>query len=130
MWELTRRIMPRALIVDDNRPLAENLAEILSGEGYEVLVCDRPEAAMSACERDEFDVALLDVRMPGMDGVELHRALAVRAPRAHFVLMTAYSEDARIAAALAAGVRAVLPKPIPIRMLLDVLRPVHAGGSR
>jgi CheY-like chemotaxis protein len=122
--------MPRALIVDDNRPLAENLAEILSGEGYEVLVCDRPEAAMSACELSGFDVALLDVRMPGMDGVELHRALARRFPHAHFVLMTAYSEDACIKAALAAGVSSVLPKPVPIELLLAALNPAQAGGSR
>jgi CheY-like chemotaxis protein len=119
----------RALIVDDNLPLAENLAEILSGEGYDVLVFDRPEAAMSACEHETFDVALLDMRMPGMDGVELHSVLASRCPHARFVLMTAYTEDTRIAAALSAGVRTVLPKPVPLGPLLEALVP-PVGGAR
>jgi CheY-like chemotaxis protein len=117
----------RALIVDDNLPLAENLAEILSEEGYEVAVFDRPDAAVSACENRDFDVALLDMRMPGMDGVALLSLLAEKCPRARFVMMTAYTEDARIADALSAGVCTVLPKPVPIGSLLQALVPERSA---
>jgi CheY-like chemotaxis protein len=121
----------RALIVDDNRPLAEDLAEILADEGYDVRVFDRPHAALAACVEQGFDVALLDMRMPGMDGVELHRALAARHPQACFVLMTAYAEDERISAALSAGVRVVLHKPVPVAVLRETLMRAcaHRGGQ-
>jgi DNA-binding NtrC family response regulator len=120
----------RALIVDDNRPLAEDLAEILADEGYEVRVFDRPREALRACRDECFDVVLLDIRMPDMDGVELQRNLAQRCPEARFVLMTAYSEDERISAAMSAGVRDVLPKPIPIPRLLKVIARDEDGGGR
>lgn len=120
----------RALIVDDNRPLAEDLAEILADEGYEVRIFDRPREALLACGDERFDVVLLDIRMPGMDGIELHRNLVQRCPEARFVLMTAYTEDERISAAMSADVRVVLPKPIPIQRLLKVLACDDGGGAR
>lgn len=117
----------RALIVDDNRALAEDLGEILELEGYEVCVFDDPVRALSECEEREFDVALLDVRMPGLDGVGLHRSLLARHPNTVFILMTAYTEDDRIATALASGVRTVLMKPVP---LPDLLHALEADGDK
>ncbi len=113
--------MRRVLIVDDNRSLAEDLAEILADEGYEACVFDDPASVVAAVDALQFDVALLDVRMPGMDGVSLHSELAKHHPSARFVLMSAYSEDDRIATALAAGVREVLTKPVPLDVLVDAL---------
>jgi CheY-like chemotaxis protein len=97
-----------ALIVDDNRALAEDLAEILEAEGYRTRIFDDPELVLRAEPDLHFDVALLDVRMPGMDGVTLQRLLMQRHPEARFVLMTAYADDQRIAQGLAAGACALL----------------------
>jgi CheY-like chemotaxis protein len=113
--------MRRALIVDDNRALAEDLGEILGSEGYEVLVFFDPLAAVSRCHDQRFDVALLDVRMPGMDGVELFRALASDHPGATYILMSAYADDRRIAQALSEGVQRVLTKPLSVPLLLAAL---------
>jgi DNA-binding response OmpR family regulator len=114
--------VPRlAIIVDDNRALAEGLAEILESEGYESRVFDDPHEALREASELPFDVALLDVRMPGMDGVTLQQLLMVLHPRARFVLMTAYADDQRISEGLAAGAHAVLPKPVPIARLFDAL---------
>jgi CheY-like chemotaxis protein len=110
-----------ALIVDDNRALAEGLAEILESIGYEIRVFDDPERALRESAGVSFDVALLDVRMPGMDGVTLHKHLSVAHPHARFVLMTAYADDQRIAQGLAGGVCAVLTKPVPLEKLFSVL---------
>lgn len=115
---MTRRV----LIVDDNDALAEDLAEILEDSGYETLVFTRGRDVL-AQESLEFDAAVLDVRMPEIDGIALHQELARLHPEAVFVLMTAYTADDRIASALAAGVRAVLPKPVPLEQLFTILPP-------
>ena len=115
--------MPKlALIVDDNRALAEGLAEILECEGYQIRVFVDPCLALREASSFPFDVALLDVRMPGMDGVTLQERLMVVQPQARFVLMTAYADEHHIARALAAGACAVLTKPVPIELLLRELR--------
>src|SRR5687767_14926390 len=104
----------RALIVDDNRSLADDLGEILVGEGYEVEVFHEPLEALRRAPSLCFDVAVLDVRMPGMDGVALHRELLASHPHSAFILMTAYAEDERLAQALSAGVYTVFTKPVRV----------------
>lgn len=116
-----------ALIVDDNRALAEDLAEILEGEGYRVAVYDDPQRVLEQEADLRFDVALLDVRMPGMDGVTLQRLLMRSHPSARFVLMTAYADDTRISQGLSAGAAAVLTKPVPLKELFAAL---GDSGSR
>ncbi|MEM1418866.1 MAG: response regulator, partial [Myxococcota bacterium] len=59
----------RILVVDDNRELAENLGEILEEAGHVPVVVDHPAGALAATEAQRFDLILLDVRLPGMDGV-------------------------------------------------------------
>jgi len=118
---------PSALIVDDNRALAEDLGEILESEGYTVRVYFDPLEAISGCRDHSFDVALLDVRMPKMDGVELFRALTLVQPAASFILMSAYADDRRIRQALAEGVRTVLSKPVSVATLLQALSSALSG---
>jgi len=112
----------RALIVDDNRCLAEDLSEILEAEGYQVRFFDDPLEALRASPMLRFDVAVLDVRMPAMDGPALYRALRRLHPAASFILMSAYTEDEKVAQALSAGVRCVLTKPIPLATFVSTLR--------
>jgi len=117
----------RALVVDDNLSLAEDLAEILASEGYEVLLFDDPQAALRQSDALTFDFALLDMRMPGLDGVTLQQKLAEQHPEARFALMTAYTEDAHIAEALACGVRRVLTKPVKVAELLRTAAELARG---
>ena len=119
----------QVLVVDDNRLLAENLAEILTDEGCEVRTAFSGEAALAAAEGAHFDLVLTDIRMPGMNGVELVRRLALRDPRATFLLMTAYTSDQLLTAAAHLGVvRAVLAKPLAVEKLLALL-PRHTGAQ-
>lgn len=117
----------RALIVDDNRALAEDLAEILTGAGYEIRVFHDPKAALREAAALPFDVALLDVRMPGIDGVTLQQHLLTTHPDARFVLMTAHAEDQRIAQGLSLGASAVLTKPVPLERLFAALGDEQPG---
>lgn len=117
------------LLVDDNRDLAENLAEIVEAEGYRVLVAGGPKQAVELAVSEPFDVAVLDIRMPEMDGVSLYGKLLELRPHARYLLMTAFTADERIESVLASGVEAVFPKPVPVQELLERLPCVagHAG---
>lgn len=114
---MTRRV----LVVDDNVQLAENLAELLELEGFEVTVFTSALLALRQNESLEFEAALLDVRMPGVDGIELCAALSHSHPAATFVLMTAFTAEQRLEGARSAGAKAVLSKPLPIERLLSLL---------
>lgn len=117
----------RVLIVDDNRDLAENLGELLDLEGFESIVLSSSRAALERAAELEFDVALLDVRMPDVDGIELCSALGAAHPNAVILLMTAFTAEGRLAEAKAAGALAVLPKPVPFERLLSL---IDDGGAR
>lgn len=111
----------RILIVDDNRDLAENLGELLELEGFEPTVLSSSRTALERAPELAFDVALLDVRMPEVDGIELCSALGTMHPDAVFLLMTAFTAETRIAEAEQASVLAVLPKPVPFERLMMLL---------
>ena len=112
----------QVLVVDDNRPLAENIAEILTDEGCCVRTAFSAEEALWAASELRPDLVLTDIRMPGMNGVELVQRLVLRAPAAIFLLMTAYTADAVLMSAAQLGViRAVLAKPLAVDKLLAML---------
>lgn len=114
--------MSRVLVVDDNRQLAENLAELLADEGCIVSTAFSAEEALLAADMHHFDLVLTDIRMPGMNGVELVRRLSLRDPTTTFLLMTAYTSDQVLTAASHLGVvRAVLAKPLAVERLLELL---------
>ncbi|HEY8426784.1 MAG TPA: response regulator [Sandaracinaceae bacterium] len=118
----------RVLIVDDNAELAENLREILELEGFEVCVFTSPSDALAKKDELAFDAALLDIRMPDIDGIELCGHLAKSHPGATYVLMTAYTSEQRLADVRGSGVRAVLKKPLPIDQLLSLLGGLRAAS--
>jgi DNA-binding NtrC family response regulator len=109
------------LVVDDNVDLADNVRELLELEGCEVTTFNSPIVAMREGANLAFDAAILDIRMPGIDGVELCAALARTHPNATIVLMTAFTSEQRVDEARKAGAKAVLKKPLPIDRLLELL---------
>jgi len=116
--------LKRVLIVDDNRALAENLAEILEAEGIEATVFSDPLEAREHAAAIEYDAALLDVRMPGIDGVDLCHALRRHHPDAPHLLMTAFAGEERLETAMSCA-RKVLWKPFGPQELLDALRAIE-----
>lgn len=115
---------PRVLVVDDNLDLAENLVEILSDAGIDADCYDDPGAALHAMAPGRYQLALIDLRMPGMDGVELHRALKALDPCLRALAMTAFAVDERVTSALRDGVLGVLPKPMDACALVQQVRRV------
>jgi len=120
---------PQILIVDDNVDLAENLREILEDEGLGVLVADSGAAALETLASDPVDVVLSDVRMPGMNGVEVLRHIKSRWPALPVVIMTAFATDGLLAEAEAEGALAVLGKPLDLARLTRYVARITAAEA-
>ncbi len=121
--------MRRYLIVDDNRALAENLAEILRDEGAEATVTADGAQALEHIRATRYDAVLTDMRMPLMSGAELVHQLRRVDPGLPVVMATAYSGDEELQAARRAGVLAVLPKPLDVRALLRLMSTAERDGK-
>lgn len=120
----------RVLIADDHPMMREGIAASLTAHGgIEVVAqaCDGDEAIRFFTSRRP-DVALVDLQMPGKDGLEAIRAIRSLHPEARLVVLTTYAGDARIAAALKAGASAYLLKNVPGRELAATVREVHSGS--
>jgi DNA-binding NtrC family response regulator len=111
---------PRILVVDDNVSLGENIVEILSDAGYDADYFEHPRAALDALRAGVYRAALLDIRMPDMDGVELYREIKSVDPSIPAIAMTAWSGDALPAAMQRYA--AVLDKPFTAEALLSAVR--------
>lgn len=111
----------RILIVDDDQDHAESIADILVTNGYAVEVAATGESALSRFTEVEFDVTLMDVRLPGMNGVETFFRFRKVRPGARVIIMTGYSVEQLVAQAVNGGVASVLYKPFQVGNLLDAL---------
>jgi CheY-like chemotaxis protein len=109
------------LVVDDNKPFAENVAEILAELGAEVCLATEGNSALAHVSQSRFDVVLTDMVMPGVSGAELVRRVRDVDADVPVVLLSAYSNDAQIAEARRYGLLAFLNKPVPVERLIELL---------
>ena len=79
----------RVLVVDDEVNLLKTLSDVLNRNGYEVAVAKDGPSALGLIEKNGFDIALLDIRMPHMNGVELLERIKARNPDVEVIIMTA-----------------------------------------
>jgi len=101
----------RLLIVDDEEIVRASLSGWFEEEGYEVAACSSAREALRAMQEGRFDACLTDIKMPGMDGIELQRKLAEIAPDTAVIVMTAYASVDTAVAALKAGAFDYITKP-------------------
>ncbi len=114
---------PRILIVDDEADTCENLSDIFSDFGYQVDTALDGQSALDLIDQRPFyDVALLDLRMPGMDGLELYRRIKQKSAGTVAVVVTAYATSDTARSAIAAGATRVLSKPVDISALLALVQ--------
>jgi CheY-like chemotaxis protein len=112
---------PSILVVDDEPDIRENLRDILTDLGYSVDAAPDGESALALVREKHYDVALLDLRMPGMDGLELYRRIkALRADTVALVV-TAYATDETAQAALEAGAWKIVSKPVDLSFLMRLI---------
>jgi len=113
----------RILIVDDERELAEGLAEMLALLGYPVEIAGDEQDALARARAHAFDIAFVDSRMPTMHGSDLFFEIKQAMPAARVVMMTGFHEPI-LDRALRAGAEGPLLKPFSIK---DMLQTIQAG---
>ena len=112
---------PSVLVVDDDTRILDSLTRALSGPERSVLTAPGAEEALSALAQEPADVVLLDLKMPGMDGMELLRILRERMPDIDVIVMTAYDELPTVAEAMREGAVEFLVKPLDLHQLRRLL---------
>ena len=121
----------RVAIVEDDAWVRENLArEISNSAGFE---CSgsyaTAEAALAAIPASPPEVAVLDINLPGIDGIECLRRLRATCPNLQFLMLTSYEESEKIFQSLRAGASGYLLKRADSAEVIDAIRQVHEGGA-
>lgn len=109
---------PAILVVDDEVDTCRNLADIFTDLGYRVDIAHDGPSALKLVRDNTYDVALLDMKMPGMDGLTLYREIKKLSSGTVAIIVTAFVSTATTSEALAAGAIEVLPKPVDFPRLL------------
>ncbi len=110
------------LVVDDNPGILETMADILDEMNFKVSTASDGYQAIEMMKSGSFDAVMMDVRMPGIDGIETLRRIKVSKPGAKVILMTAYASEATVLAARREGASTVLYKPIDLDKIEALLR--------
>ena len=107
----------RVLVVDDEADIRLSVGRVLGLLGYEVDLAESGEQALAMAERISYDVALLDIRLPGMDGIELMRRVADACPAMAVILLTGYAALDSAIEAVRGGAVDYLRKPASVRQI-------------
>jgi DNA-binding NtrC family response regulator len=102
----------RILIVDDEYSVRDSLFNWFRKDGYEVVAAEDAESALRHLAEGDFDVALVDIRMPGMDGIELQRRIHESRPETAVIMITAYASVETAVEALKEGAFDYITKPL------------------
>jgi len=119
----------RILIVDDEEEIRELFIDILAPRGYEVVAAASGPEAIARAGEGPFDMIFLDIKMPGMNGVETFEALKRLSPHSQCVMITGYAGSQLVDQSLAEGALLCLAKPIGVAEILDLVRGLEGGGT-
>ncbi len=117
---------PTILVVDDNEDLLATFSMILKKRGFYVETAENGASAVNKFREHPYDVTLMDVVMPEMNGVEAFRKIREMHPGASVIMMTAYSEEELIQIARNEGARHIINKPIRIDQLIELIKEAAA----
>jgi len=120
----------KILIVDDHPIMRVGVAALISSS-KEMVVAGQAGSGEEAIEKHALlhpDITLMDLRLPGIGGVETIRRIRSVSPQARFIVLTTYEGDEDIHQAMEAGASGYLVKGLPQEMLVSAVRRVHAGG--
>ncbi|MEV7232261.1 MULTISPECIES: response regulator transcription factor [Polymorphospora] len=123
--------MIRVCLVDDQNLVRQGIRTLLGlADGIEVVAeADDGSTALAAIERDPPDVVLLDLRMPGYDGIWTLRALRDRGIEVPVLVLTTFDDDELVLQALRAGAKGYLLKDVTLEQLVGAVRTLAGGGT-
>ena len=113
---------PRILVVDDDETIRTTMKAILQDEGYMVDLAATGKEAIQKTQEKSYNVALLDIRLPDMEGVELLKLLKDGIPRTRKIMVTGYPSMQNAISALNKNADAYLLKPVDVEKLLNTVK--------
>ena len=114
--------MKSILVIDDETMILDAIKVIFEDMGYTVKVFSDSQAGMEEAMRNDYDLVLVDVRMPGMNGAEVTESIRKAKDSAKVLIITAHPTDPLAARAIQAGALGLLKKPFEIAKILDFLK--------
>ena len=116
----------RIMVVDDDSALRMTLHEILMDEGRDVISAEDGARAIQLASENQIALIFMDIKMPGVNGVDAFLAIKEILPDCVVVLMTGHSLESLVEKALSEGARTVLSKPVSIDQILEIVDEVVA----
>lgn len=114
--------MPKILVIDDEKPIRDALLNILSSEHYEVDIVENGKKGLDMLKENGYDVVLCDIKMPGMDGLEVMSKAAEIAPEVPFILISGHGTIEIAVEAVKKGAYDFISKPPDLNRLLITIR--------
>jgi len=124
------RMPTKILVVDDDEGILDSISKALRLEGYDVDVANTGKKAIQATERNFYNLALLDIRLPDMEGTELLTAMKDTTPRMVKIILTGYPALPNAVTALNKGADGYLTKPVKMDELINTIREKLAKQSK
>ena len=114
---------PSILVVDDDPAMVRTLCDIFSLQGWDASGAHSGEEAIERQRERARNFILMDIRMPGIDGIDAYKVIHQQSPSTRVILMTAHATPEAVQHAIDEGVWRVMPKPIDLPSLFRMLAP-------
>ena len=116
----------RILLVDDEKDFLDTLAERMRGQGMDVTTATSATQALAEADKDVFDAIILDLQMPGMDGIEALREFKKKNPDLQIILLTGHATVEKGVKAMKLGAADLLEKPADLETLVKKIKEAQA----
>ena len=120
----------RILVVDDDPGMLDTLGDVLTATGYETSMASSGRAAIAKAQANRFDLVVMDVQMPGLNGVQTLHALRALDPHVSVIMMTAYTRDELVVESQRTTGFDVLSKPLDLDRFEREASVLGAPGDR
>lgn len=117
----------RVLVVDDEKNICDLLKQAMERADCLVETVCEGHLALERAQKTQFDVIFLDIKMPGMNGVEVLKNLRQTQPHAAFVMITGYACSELVDESLSSGAFICLSKPFGLAQVMDVIKTIREG---
>jgi len=118
------------LIIDDEPVIRELLFDVLSRKGYRVDTAEDGAKGLERAESRKYDIVFTDMRMPGLNGVEVYKKLKAISPESRVIVMTGYGLEQMIQEALSLGAFADIRKPFDLKLIYNLVEQALEGTTQ